>query len=920
MPASTLDSDSLLELLQCGAVILTPNHRTAVQAHELCGQALKSKQGQPVAASPAIYPIDIWLRQCFQTLMELDPDCEPLSILDSRQELALWKTLIRDSSVKNPLLNLQNAAAQVLEAYRLSLQWQIPLEEFAPFQGRRHEQVDDCSAFLEWSSRYQQRCQQLGLCSFAELLQSLLGRLSRTSAGLPGHIIALGFSDPPPLYQSLFRQLETQCQLEFMQWQQHSPRVSKYSHASTADEIRASAQWSRDILNENPQARIGIICNELQQELSSLKRIFSDVYTDKATFRKTCFIQSDVNVCEDIPALKQIPRLLALNLRELPTLEYCLLLRSPLLIAADTESPARASMERRLRERGEALVRCADCRFSLGQADKPWHSPLLHKALQDCEALNRQQQKYQSLTVWAELFDQQLGMLLWPETASDPHKALLRAYCSQAFRQLKQLDFIVGTVAIREALSLLEQALLGLSNKAHRQEAPVQILTAQDAEGLQFTHLWFMGLSDTQWPAKHHGNPFIPYPLQKRYGLPNSSAQQLYQQALQTMQNMLANTSSELVFSFPRNSEFGEQSASALMTELAPAADIQAVENRTLSTHLRSNSVQCFEDAQSTDKLDTYLDSSLLSLNPQERPHGGVALIQDQAECPFRAFALHRLDSKELPAVSYGIPARDLGSMLHRVLEKLWQHLLNSNALHHLTAEQQTGIVHAAVDTGLSYLARKHPQLMQARYIELERQRLNRLITRWLEEESKRAPFTVIAHETEVSWQHKGLSLKFRIDRIDESMSDNETAYVLIDYKSGSTNSLAWDDERPSAPQLLLYNEALLQQGQYQPVKALLYAQVNIDKLQYRGISADAETYPKTSITDQKKLSAAFTWQQLQAHWQQSLQAMADEFLAGYCAVQPKSPGSCQYCHLDAFCRIQEKIGDDELQSEVIDD
>lgn len=919
MPASTLDSDKLHELLRSGSVILTPNHRTAVQAHEAYGHVLKSRKEQRVAPSPSIYPIDIWLRERFQTLIENDPDCEPLTIMDSRQELALWKTLIRDSSVKNPLLNLQNAAAQVLEAYRLSLQWQIPLEEFTPFMGRRHEQVDDCSAFLEWSSLYQQRCRQLGLCSFAELLQQRFDRLSRAAAGLPDKIIALGFSDPPPLYQSLFRHLQTQSQLEFMQWQEHSPIVNKYSHASTADEIKASAQWSRDILNDNPQARVGIICNELQQELSSLKRIFSDVYAGKSAFLNACFIQSDVNVFEDIPALKQIPRLLTFNLRELPTLEYCYLLRSPLLLAADGESAARAAMELRLRDRGEAIVRCADCRFSLGQADKPWHSPLLHKALQDCEALHRQQQKYQTLTAWAELFDQQLGVLVWPETESGQHRSLLRSYCSLAFKQLKQLDFIVGSVAIREALSLLEQVLLGLSNKSHRQEAPVQILTAQDAEGLQFTHLWFMGLSATQWPAKQNGNPFIPYPLQKRYALPNSSARQHYKNALQVMQNILTNTSTELVFSFSRHSEFGEQSASALMIELVPTADIQPVDSRSLSAHLRSNSVQCFWDAQAAEKLESFSDTSLLALDPQESPHGGVALIQDQAECPFRAFALHRLESKELPPVAYGIPARDLGSMLHRVLENLWQQILNSSNLQQLSPDQQDSMVNAAVDTGLSYLTRKHPHLMQARYIELERQRLNRLIVRWLEEENKRAPFTVITQETEVSWQHKGLTLKFRIDRIDEIMSDSETAYVLIDYKSGSTSTLDWEDERPSAPQLLLYNEALAQQGRYQPVKALLYAQVNIDSLQYRGISANAETYPKTSIKDQKKLSAEFTWQQLQQHWQQSLQAMADEFLTGYCAVQPKSPGSCQYCHLDAFCRIQEKIGDDEGQSEVSD-
>lgn len=915
MPATTLDSEKLVELLQSGYVILTPNHRTAVQAHEACGKVFKSTTALRVAPSPTIHPIDIWLQERLQSLIELDPDCEPLTVLDSRQELALWKSLIRDSSVKNPLLNLQNAAAQVLEAYRLCLQWQISLDEFRPFQSRHSDHVDDCSAFLEWAKLYQQRCRQQGLISFAELLSRYYDKLDKTAAGLPDRIIALGFSEPPPLYQNLFRHLESQCQFEFRQWQQHKPLVKKVSYASSADEIKASAQWSKQILQDTPQAHIGIICNELQQELSTLKRLFRDTYESQAAFRKACFIQSDVSVCQDIPALQQFPHLLKFNLTDLPCLDACYLLRSPLLLAAKEESPARAAMELRLRDRAESVIRNSDLRFQLGQEDRPWHSPRLHQALQDCENLQRRQQKFQTLTQWSELFDQQLGLLLWSQQEADHQASLLRTYCSLAFKQLRQLDFIAGSISIHEALSQFEQALLSLSSKEHRQEAPVQILHAQDAEGLQFTHLWFMGLSDTQWPPRQHGNPFIPYPLQKQYALPNSTAQLTFQSAHDNIKGMLNNTRVELMLSYPRNSEFGEQSASALLRELGTGEEITVMESSDHATLLQKDSIQCYRAAQEEGTLESFSENTLLALHADEDPHGGVALIQDQAECPFRAFALHRLAAKELPAVYYGIPAKDLGSMLHRVLERLWQQLISSSNLQNLKADQQDSIIMDAVDTGLSYLTNKHPQLMRPHYVELEKQRLSKLITRWLDIEKQRASFTVIAHETEVHWKHKGLSLKFRIDRIDES----NNGHVLIDYKSGSKNSVNWDDERPSAPQLLLYNEALAQEGQYQPVKALLYAQVNIDDLQYRGISADADTYPKTSIKDQKKLPDEFSWQQLQQYWQQSLQNMADEFLAGYVAVQPKSPTSCQYCHLDAFCRIQEKLGDEEEQAEVSD-
>ena len=115
------------------------------------------------------------------------------------------------------------------------------------------------------------------------------------------------------------------------------------------------------------------------------------------------------------------------------------------------------------------------------------------------------------------------------------------------------------------------------------------------------------------------------------------------------------------------------------------------------------------------------------------------------------------------------------------------------------------------------------------------------------------------------------------------------------------------DEERPSNPQLLLYASALAQTNKFNPVNALLYAQVNIDSPSYHGVSLDAETYPKTEYSLQNKIAGDYSWNELKQHWQDVLSNIAQEFLDGYLAVDPKSPKSCNYCHLSAFCRIQEQ-------------
>ena len=92
----------------------------------------------------------------------------------------------------------------------------------------------------------------------------------------------------------------------------------------------------------------------------------------------------------------------------------------------------------------------------------------------------------------------------------------------------------------------------------------------------------------------------------------------------------------------------------------------------------------------------------------------------------------------------------------------------------------------------------------------------------------------------------------------------------------------------------------------FNPVNSLLYAQVTIDSPSYHGVSLDNTTFPKTGYSEQRKIAADYSWDELKQHWQNVLSNIAQEFLDGYIAVDPKGPMSCHYCHLSSFCRIQE--------------
>ena len=57
-----------------------------------------------------------------------------------------------------------------------------------------------------------------------------------------------------------------------------------------------------------------------------------------------------------------------------------------------------------------------------------------------------------------------------------------------------------------------------------------------------------------------------------------------------------------------------------------------------------------------------------------------------------------------------------------------------------------------------------------------------------------------------------------------------------------------------------------------------------------------------------KRYSAADSWESLQAEWRASLEQLALRFLAGDAAVDPL-PRACDYCGLQAVCRVAVPVG-----------
>jgi probable DNA repair protein len=282
------------------------------------------------------------------------------------------------------------------------------------------------------------------------------------------------------------------------------------------------------------------------------------------------------------------------------------------------------------------------------------------------------------------------------------------------------------------------------------------------------------------------------------------------------------------------------------------------------------------------------------------RAPGGARLLQLQAACPFRAFAELRLGATPLGEPQPGLDPLERGSLLHRLLQALWERLGDSAGL--AAAERDGGLealLDAVVDAVLAELERERPQTVTAPFRALERRRLLRLLGEWLEVERGRPPFTVAGVERERQVAFGGLELRLRMDRIDR-LADGRLA--VIDYKSGRTRVAGWFEERPDEPQLPLY--AVTAEA---PVAALAFAQVRPGECGFRGLSDGGELLPGVESVDAGRVAGltGADWNAMIARWRTVLERLAAAFRAGDARVDPKRyPDTCAWCALPSLCRV----------------
>lgn len=854
-----------------GATLLTATRRLA-RALRQAHAARQRAAGLRCWETPAILPWDAWLD-------ELTRECLPATRVPTpAQEQWLWEHALRDSGDDDGLLQVRPTAARAREAWNLWHVWRLPAEAV------RGQATRETETWLRWAGHYRRLCAQHGWIDAARLPDETARAL--TEDHVAGRTLLLcGFDELTPQRQAFlqrWRELGGSAREVEAEARRETPIQSRRAYPDSHAEIRAAANWAREILETSSDARVGLVVPAVGALRAELWRVFSEVFHPSSLlppYAEPPTRAFNLSLGEPLagnPLIRAALDALALLRGAVEFRTWSALLRSPYLGDADSERDVRARLEVKLRARRAPQLSLEE---AVWNARKFAAAPAFVQRLEALKDLSAALPARGMPHEWLATFDTALRTLGWPgeRTLDSRDYQAAQAWRNLSF-DLAALSPIRPHLGLDEALAKLEELAGDALFQPESPDAPVQILGPLEAGGLEFDHLWLLGLHEDIWPPAPEPNPFLPLALQRKYGLPRASARRELDYARLLTDRLLA-SAPEVVVSYPLRDGERELAPSPLIAAL-PLASGEATYAEPF--RLRPAPLSLVEDVQGP---------------PLHAARGGAGLLKSQAACPFQAFARYRLRVSDLETPAEGLDAGQRGNLVHRVLELLWRELASLEGLLARSPDDLAAMAARAACQALEDAGRDFPFLRrQARLLELESERLARLALDWLEVERRRAtPFEIAALEQQLDIELAGLNIACRADRIDR-LPDG--SLCILDYKTGKAAPAQWDDERPEEPQLPLYALAVEDAGE--APAALLYARLKRGEFKFLGAAGAEDVAPG--------VKAAEDWPEQLSLWRERLSALATEAAAGHAAVSPRNGAeTCRYCHLAVLCRIHEQ-------------
>jgi len=854
--------------------ILTPTPRLArAQRHTLATQAASS--GQSSWATPQVLAFGQWITQLIQEAYVAGA-IEPIPI-SGPQAHALWRSVI-DHQI---FIGEPRVAEMAQASWRLIHEFLLP----SPSRWSETGLSVDQRQFKAWAGAYQALCKRRGVSDEWPLAAQLPGLIRERAVPLPERIELVGFELPmPPLQRAL---LEAAGAIGVAVDAPAPPEAGALvpeiqAFPDAVDELRAAATWSRSQIETDPDRRLAVVVPRLQEHLTDVERVFRQAFdpaaaalAPAATPAWHCSLGPTLSswslVADALACLQLDPTRIDQTQAEV-------FWQSPYLGDADKEALARARA-RQLLWRKQPWWTSAG---QLGKYGARAGASTLSTNLRQWQTVYRGHRGHALPSQWIERFQielKALGFGYGRSLDSREFQTLQRFH--DLLEDFSTLDGVHDAPMPRgEALKRLCEMAGDIKFRDRNPGAAVEILGVEEALGSRFDAAWVVGLDDQSWPGNSRRDPFIPHYLQEP--LPSASPAACLARARAELQ-ALAWIAPERVGSFARGSEDVALQPTHLLGSIPVVEPPSPEETKTAPLETVDAGVH-----------GPALDAPELK--------GGTRVLQDQADCPFRAFARHRLGAETPTPPNPGLDALTRGTLIHRVLERFWTDLPDQAALRALSEDDRRRRIADGIDASLTELLQRNPLLMTPAERALEADCLARTVERWMQIELDRAPFAVVALEQQVALEFAGLRLTGKIDRIDR-VGDDE---LILDYKTGKTASADWfPDPRVKELQLPAYVTP-----RHPAPAGLAFARLRADQMGFDGLACEDLGVPGMKVLGQIKGQSKFKgyedWEQLRADWHLALEGLAEGVLSGHAPVAPRDEHACKRCDLEALCRIND--------------
>lgn len=655
-------------------------------------------------------------------------------------------------------------------------------------------------------------------------------------------------------------------------------------------ELRAAAEWAAKQLEEKPEARIAIVVCDLHTRRSEVLAVLDQVLCPKRKpgQARPYTLSLGAPLAQWFPvrdALAWLRWLLAEDGLPLAQARACLL--SP---AWRSDDHALLSREWEEREALPPRVRPED--FGIALPEDPRDD---QGARQDARS-------------WAERFRALLDAIGFP--GIEPlDRAAFQALdrFEETLGRFASLSPFLGALRANEALARLERLCHRRLFQPQGPIARLQVLGPLEAVGLSFDAAWIVGLNEGRFPPAREPNPFLPFELQKKKGMPGTDATADAEHDRGWWRSLLG-IAPELRVSY---AEREEDDRPLLPSWLVAGAEA----TRGAATPLPPFWRKVHQSRQETEADEQWRKPWPVNTTIQ----GGAQRVRDHLDCPFRGFALHELAARRPRDPLPPPDAREFGIILHKALARLAEEAAMNGqppaSLAHLSRDAIAPALEEALRSPLR-AGRRRPAHVEAAVCDELKRRIERLLEA---EKARPADGAIIAVEGKSldgsdpppdALVLAGYTIRLRCDRIDRLPNG---ALAVIDYKTGQARGPG-RGEKLADPQLALY--ALLDER----IQAVVYARLD-DRDEgpvFSGYAADRTWFPNPRIGPPGDADGNW-YEGLRKGWRESLSKAVAAIGEGAFPAEPR-PGVCQRCELAASCRIRERKGTFDLSDTLTED